>query len=163
MAKQDFWWSVSNPSSLSNYFFPSGFGTLFFFLAKPFLVQLGILFAACCSHGTTPPNNSGLSKQKWHLGLYDHHSTFISIPERRFPIKFQGGLLAPSDSKASDLRAKSRYLDKTLFAYITSLDIGVYSCIHPGRSDFDLRADQIHLHCTYIWQMLLDVALLSPR
>lgn len=66
---------TSSPQALGLFFF-------FFFLAKPFLVQLGILFAACCSHGTTPPNNSGLSKQKWHLGLYDHHSAFVSIPER---------------------------------------------------------------------------------
>lgn len=66
-----------------------------------------------------PTNISGLTKQKLSLDLYNHHSAFISIMERQFLIKFQSGLLTQRDSKASDHKGKSRYLDKALFVYIT--------------------------------------------
>lgn len=42
---------------------PQALGLFFFFgqTGKPFLVQLEILFAACCSHGTTPPQQTILA------------------------------------------------------------------------------------------------------
>lgn len=52
LAKQDFWWSVNNPSSLSNYF-PFGCRALFL-PNKQFLVQFEIILAVRWSHGTTP-------------------------------------------------------------------------------------------------------------
>lgn len=151
LAKWDFQWSVSNPSSLSNYFFASGFRPLFCQTDKQFLVQFEIPFAACCSCGTTPPANiSGLTKHKLCLGLYNNHSAFISIMETQFPIKFQSGLLAQRDSRASDQRGKSCYLDKALFVYIMQLDICVCNCTQTGRSDFYFIYNQIHFHCAYI-------------
>lgn len=146
LAKWDFQWSVSNPSSPSNYFFLSGFRTLF--LPNRQTISGPIWDPFCCvllswDH-TTPTNISGLTKQKLRLDLYNHRSAFISIMERQFPIKFQSGLLAQRDSKASDHRGKSCYWDKALFVYIMQLDICVYNCIQTGRSDFDSIYNQIH-------------------
>lgn len=152
LAKWDFQWSVSNPSSLSNYFFPSGFRTLF--LPNRQTISGPIWDPFCCvlfswDH-TTPTNISGLTKQKLHLDLYNHHSAFISIMERQFPIKFQSSVLAQRDSKTSDHRGKSCYLHKALFIYVMQLDICVYNYIQTGTSDFDFIYNQIHLRHTYI-------------
>lgn len=96
---------------------PQASGLFFCQIDKQFLVQFEIPFAVCCSCGTTPPqqNISGLNKHKLHLDLYNNHSAFISIMETQFPIKFQSGLLAQRDSRASDHRGKSCYLGKALF------------------------------------------------
>lgn len=117
LAKWDFQWSVSNPSSLSNYFFASGFRPLF--LPNGQTISSPIWDPFCCvlflwDH-TTPANISGLTKHKLHLGLYNNHSAFISITETQFPFKFQSGSLAQRDSRTSDHREKSCYLDKALF------------------------------------------------
>lgn len=107
LAKQDFQWSVSNPSSLSNYFFPSSCRTLF--LPNRQATSGPIWDPFCCvlfSWGhTTPTNFSGLTKQKLHLDVYNHCSAFTSIMERQFLIKFQSDLLAQRHSKASEERA----------------------------------------------------------
>lgn len=152
LAKWDFQWSVSNPSSLSNYFFASGFRPLF--LPNRQTISGPIWDPFCCvlflwDH-TTPANISGLTKHKLCLGLYNNHSAFISIMETQFPIKFQSGLLAQRDSRASDQRGKSCYLDKALFVYIMQLDICVCNCTQTGRSDFYFIYNQIHFHCAYI-------------
>lgn len=119
---------------------------------KQFLVQFELPFAVCCCHGTTlSPKPSLAWPNKLHLDLYNQQSAFISMMERQFSIKFQSGLLAQRDSKASDHRGKSCYLDEALFVYIMQLDICVNNCIQTGRSGFDFIYNQIHLHCTYIF------------
>lgn len=73
LAKWDFQWSVSNPSSLSNYFFASGFRPLVLPNRQTISGQIWDPF--CCVlflwDYTTPANISGLNKHKLHLGLYN--------------------------------------------------------------------------------------------